>query len=60
MNDAPVVAGDGSGDSVGIFEDQPSAVGQTVSSLFAGQFSDQTDNQTAFGGTRPTISPASR
>ena len=34
VNDAPIVAGDGTEDSLTIFEDQPSAIGQTVSSLF--------------------------
>jgi hypothetical protein len=50
VNDAPVVAGDGTEDSLTIFEDQPSATGQTVSSLFLGQFTDQKDNQVPNGG----------
>jgi hypothetical protein len=50
VNDAPVVAGDGTEDSLTIFEDQPSATGQTVSSLFLAQFTDQKDNQVPNGG----------
>jgi hypothetical protein len=51
VNDAPVVSGDGTEDAATINEDLPSAVGQTVSSLFGGQFTDVTDDQTAFGGS---------
>ena len=50
VNDAPVVIGDGTEDSATIFEDQPSAAGQTVSSLFSGQYSDAADNQIPNGG----------
>jgi Ca2+-binding RTX toxin-like protein len=50
VNDAPVVAGDGTEDSLTIFEDQPSPTGQTVSSLFLAQFTDQKDNQVPNGG----------
>jgi Ca2+-binding RTX toxin-like protein len=50
VNDAPVVSGDGTEDSLTIFEDQPSAVGQTVNALFAGQYSDEKDNQIPNGG----------
>ncbi|MDF2464005.1 MAG: tandem-95 repeat protein [Ramlibacter sp.] len=51
VNDAPVVAGDGTEDAATINEDLPSAVGQTLSSLFGGQFTDVTDDQTAFSGS---------
>jgi hypothetical protein len=51
VNDAPVVIGDGTEAAATINEDLPSAVGQTVSSLFGGQFSDATDDQTTFGGS---------
>ncbi|HVQ08401.1 MAG TPA: cadherin domain-containing protein [Allosphingosinicella sp.] len=43
VNDAPTVAGDGTESAAPIVEDMPSPVGQTVSSLFAGQYSDATD-----------------
>ncbi len=51
VNDAPVVAGDGTEDAAAINEDLPSAIGQTVASLFGGQFTDVTDDQTAFSGS---------
>ncbi|WP_395612630.1 FG-GAP-like repeat-containing protein, partial [Allosphingosinicella sp.] len=50
VNDAPVVSGDGTEDSLTILEDTPSAVGQTVNALFAGQYSDARDNQIPNGG----------
>ncbi len=43
VNDAPTVVGDGTEDAAPIVEDMPSATGQTVSSLFGGQYSDATD-----------------
>jgi hypothetical protein len=53
VNDAPVVAGDGTEDAAATNEDTPSA-GQTVFSLFIGQYSDQADNQSAFtNGSSP-------
>jgi VCBS repeat-containing protein len=42
-NDAPTVAGDGTEAATPIDEDMPSAVGQTVASLFGGQYSDAVD-----------------
>ncbi|HTU10131.1 MAG TPA: Ig-like domain-containing protein [Allosphingosinicella sp.] len=53
VNDAPTVAGDGTEDVATILEDQPSAVGQTVSSLLSGQYSDALDAQFN-AGTNPT------
>src|SRR5205823_1386840 len=43
VNDAPVVAGDGTESAAPIDEDSPSATGQSVASLFGGQFSDAAD-----------------
>ncbi len=43
VNDAPLVVGDGTESAATIDQDEPSATGQSVSSLFAGQFSDATD-----------------
>ena len=43
VNDAPTVAGDGTEDAAPIQEDTPSAVGQSVASLFGGQYSDAAD-----------------
>ncbi|HYD13571.1 MAG TPA: cadherin domain-containing protein [Allosphingosinicella sp.] len=43
VNDAPTVAGDGTEEAADIFEDMPSAAGETVASLFGGQYSDATD-----------------
>jgi Ca2+-binding RTX toxin-like protein len=43
VNDAPTVAGDGTESAAPIVEDMPSATGQTVSSLFGGQYSDAAD-----------------
>ena len=43
VNDAPLVAGDGTESAATIDQDEPSATGQTVASLFTGQFSDATD-----------------
>lgn len=50
VNDAPTVSGDGTESAATVTEDSPSAVGATVASLFGGQFSDATDDQTAFPG----------
>ncbi|MDE8651299.1 cadherin domain-containing protein [Novosphingobium album (ex Liu et al. 2023)] len=50
VNDAPTIAGDGSETIPSIFEDQPSATGQTINTLFSGQYSDQADNQIPNGG----------
>jgi VCBS repeat-containing protein len=50
VNDAPVVAGDGTEDSMTILEDTPSPTGQSINSLFAGQYTDQKDNQIPNGG----------
>jgi hypothetical protein len=46
VNDAPTVAGDGTEDAAPIVQDMPSPVGQTVASLFAGQYSDAADQVT--------------
>jgi len=43
VNDAPTVSGDGTESAAPINEDMPSPVGQSVSALFAGQYSDATD-----------------
>ena len=43
VNDAPTVAGDGTESAAPIVEDTPSPTGQTVSDLFAGQYSDALD-----------------
>jgi hypothetical protein len=43
VNDAPTVAGDGTESAATIDQDTPSPAGQSVSSLFAGQYSDATD-----------------
>jgi hypothetical protein len=43
VNDAPTVVGDGTEDAAPINQDSPSPVGQSVSSLFGGQYSDATD-----------------
>jgi len=43
VNDAPTVAGDGTEDAAPIVQDMPSPGGQTVASLFGGQYSDATD-----------------
>jgi VCBS repeat-containing protein len=49
VNDAPVVSGDGTEDAAPIIEDTPSVSGQTVSSLFVGQYSDAADAQSSVG-----------
>ena len=59
VNDAPTVAGDGTEEAAHIVEDMPSATGQTVASLFGGQYSDAAD-QVSRRLRRPTPSPASR
>lgn len=43
VNDAPTVAGDGTEEAADIDEDTPSPVGETVASLFGGQYSDAAD-----------------
>lgn len=43
VNDAPTVAGDGTEDAAPIIENMPSPTGQSVASLFGGQYSDATD-----------------
>ncbi|HEV2748289.1 MAG TPA: hypothetical protein VGW34_13445 [Allosphingosinicella sp.] len=43
VNDAPTVAGDGTEEAAPIEEDAPSATGETVASLFGGQYSDAVD-----------------
>jgi hypothetical protein len=43
VNDAPIVAGDGTESAAPIVQDMPSPVGQSVASLFAGQYSDAAD-----------------
>ncbi|HTU09692.1 MAG TPA: hypothetical protein VMG08_02240 [Allosphingosinicella sp.] len=43
VNDAPTVAGDGTEDAAPIVQDTPSPVGQSVASLFGGQYSDAAD-----------------
>jgi hypothetical protein len=48
VNDAPVVIGDGTADAAEIAEDTPGS-GQTINSLFAGQYSDAADAQFAAG-----------
>lgn len=49
INDAPVVIGDGTESAATINEDTPGA-GQSIQSLFAGQYSDAADNQIPNGG----------
>lgn len=60
VNDAPTVAGDGTEDAAPILQDTPSPVGQSVASLFGGQYSDAADQVTggssadAFAGVAVT------
>jgi VCBS repeat-containing protein len=49
VNDAPTVSGDGTEDAAPIFQDNPTG-GESVSSLFSGQYSDALDDQVAGGG----------
>jgi choice-of-anchor C domain-containing protein len=49
VNDAPVASG--SATAPAIDEDSPSATGDTVGSLFAANYSDAADNQSAYGGS---------
>ncbi|HEX8466469.1 MAG TPA: Ig-like domain-containing protein, partial [Allosphingosinicella sp.] len=49
VNDAPVVSGDGTVDAAPIVEDTPGP-GETVDSLFAGQYSDAADAQSGNPG----------
>jgi VCBS repeat-containing protein len=65
VNDAPIVAGDGTESAATIQEDMPSPTGQSVSSLFAGQFSDATDqvpggsSANGFAGVAVTVNGSS-
>ena len=65
VNDAPTVAGDGTEDADPIVEDMPSPTGQTVADLFAGQYSDATDqvaggsSADAFAGVAVTANGSS-
>jgi hypothetical protein len=65
VNDAPTVAGDGTEEAPDIVEDTPSSTGQTVSALFAGQYSDATDqvaggsSADAFAGVAVTANGSS-
>jgi len=43
INDAPTVVGDGTEEAADINEDTPSPMGETVASLFGGQYSDAAD-----------------
>ncbi len=49
INDAPVVSGDGTESATTINEDTPGA-GDSINTLFAGQYSDAADNQIPNGG----------
>jgi hypothetical protein len=56
VNDAPVVAGDGTEDAPDVVENTPSPTGDTVFSLFGGQYSDAADAQFSLanpGGSSP-------
>jgi Ca2+-binding RTX toxin-like protein len=53
VNDAPTVAGDGTESAAPIVEDTPSATGQSVASLFAGQYSDATDQVAGGSSANP-------
>ena len=56
VNDAPTVAGDGTEDAPDVVEGTPSPTGDTVSSLFGGQYSDVADAQFSLanpGGSFP-------
>jgi hypothetical protein len=65
VNDAPVVSGDGTESAAPINEDSPSATGQSVASLFAGQYSDAADqvpggsSADAFAGVAVTANGSS-
>jgi Ca2+-binding RTX toxin-like protein len=50
VNDAPTVT-DATQAAATILEDTPSVGGETVSTLFTASFEDETDNQSAFGGS---------
>ncbi|WP_194792938.1 cadherin domain-containing protein [Caenimonas koreensis] len=54
VNDAPVVTGGTTQAAAAIFEDQPSALGETVSSLFASHFDDSID-QVSGGSSANTL-----
>jgi hypothetical protein len=65
VNDAPVVAGDGTESAATIDQDTPSPTGQSVSSLFGGQYSDAADqvpggsSANAFAGIAVTANGSS-
>ena len=65
VNDAPTVAGDGTEDAAPIVQDMPSPIGQSVASLFGGQYSDATDqvaggsSADAFAGVAVTANGSS-
>jgi Ca2+-binding RTX toxin-like protein len=58
VNDAPLVVGDGTESAATIQEDMPSATGQSVSSLFGGQYADPADGD-AFAGVAVTANGSS-
>ena len=53
VNDAPTIVNGSSATAPAIDEDTPSATGDTIGGLFGGHYSDQTDNQSAYGGSFP-------
>ena len=55
VNDAPTVVGDGTEQAADIETDTPSLTGQTVSSLFSGQYSDAADAQFGVGNPERLI-----
>lgn len=65
VNDAPTVAGDGTEEATTIVQDMPDPVGQSVASLFGGQYSDATDQVSggssadAFAGVAVTANGSS-
>ena len=65
VNDAPTVAGDGTEDAAPIIENMPSPTGQSVASLFGGQYSDAADqvaggsSADAFAGVAVTANGSS-
>jgi len=58
VNDAPTVAGDGTEDAAPIVQDMPSPVGQSVASLFGGQYSDATDQVAGGSSADPFVGVA--
>lgn len=65
VNDAPTVAGDGTEQAPDIVEEEPSPTGETVASLFGGQYSDAADQVSggssadAFAGVAVTANGSS-